>query len=94
MLDTNSRNSKELNDLLARAKQLAKDYRVLTNNPIGITGEVAEYEAARLLGLDLAVARQAGFDAVERAHGQEVRVQIKGRCVPNRRNPEWCRAST
>jgi len=67
--------------LLAGAKQLAKDYRRLTGKPLGVTGEVAEYEAASLLGLDLAVARQAGYDAVERVDDHEVRVQIKGRCV-------------
>jgi hypothetical protein len=43
----------------------------------GITGEVAEYEAARLLGLRLTEARQAEFDAIEERDGKERRLQIK-----------------
>lgn len=38
---------------LAEAKRLARRYRTLTGKPLGVTGEVAEFEAARLLGLEL-----------------------------------------
>ena len=67
--------------LLAEAKQLAQRYRQLTGKPMGITGEVAEYEAARLLGLKLTAARQAGYDATETRDGKLVKYQIKGRCI-------------
>jgi hypothetical protein len=67
--------------ILAEAKKLAQQYRALTGKPLGITGEVAEYEAARILGVTLTPARQAGYDAVEVRGGQEVQLQIKGRCV-------------
>jgi hypothetical protein len=50
--------------LLADAKVLAQKYRALTGKPLGITGEVAEYEASRILGVELTPARQAGYDAV------------------------------
>ena len=63
------------------AKRLAQEYRRLTGKPLGITGEVAEYEAARLLGVELAVARQAGYDALERKNGDVRKLQIKGRCL-------------
>lgn len=53
-------------------------YRELTGKPLGITGEVGEVLAAKLLGLQLADARQAGYDAVS-SEGR--RVQIKARCV-------------
>ena len=43
--------------LLGEAKRIAKEYQELTGKPLGITGEIAEYEAARLLGLELAEAR-------------------------------------
>jgi hypothetical protein len=56
-------------------------YRTLTGKPLGITGEVAEYEAARLLGVELTPARQAGYDAVEHGAGVIRRLQIKGRCL-------------
>lgn len=46
---------------------------------------MAEFEAARLLGLELTAARQAGYDATEVCDGATWRVQIKGRCVPSLR---------
>ncbi|MHB8983631.1 DUF6998 domain-containing protein [Thiobacillus sp.] len=67
--------------ILAEAKRLAQRYRALTGKPLGITGEVAEYEAARILGVELTPARQAGYDATEIRNGQTFRLQIKGRCV-------------
>lgn len=67
--------------ILAEAKKLAQRYRALTGKPLGITGEVAEYEAARILGVELTPARQAGYDAIETRDGQTFRLQIKGRCV-------------
>jgi len=69
-------------DLLATAKLLARQYYELTGKPLGVTGEVAEYEAARLLGITLASARQAGYDATEIIAGQTRTLQIKGRCLP------------
>lgn len=67
--------------ILAEAKKLAQRYRVLTGKPLGITGEVAEYEAARILGVELTPARQAGYDATETRDGQTFKLQIKGRCI-------------
>ncbi len=40
--------------LLQQAKQLAKRYREVTGRPLGITGEIAESEAARPFGLEVA----------------------------------------
>lgn len=65
--------------LLRGAKLLAQEYRILTGRPLGITGEVAEYEAARILGVKLAVVRNPGYDATELVHGRVRRLQIKGR---------------
>ena len=67
--------------VLAEAKRLAQEYRKLTGKPLGITGEVAEYEAARILGVELTPARQAGYDAIEQTGGPPRHIQIKGRCV-------------
>ncbi len=66
-------------ELLAEAKKLAQRLRALTGKPLGITGEVAEYEAARILGVTLQPARHAGHDATEDYDGQPRRLQIKGR---------------
>jgi len=74
-------NQDRIMELLRETKKLAQEYRTLTGKPLGITGEVAEYEAARLLGLELTPARQARYDAVEQVNGQTRRLQIKGRCL-------------
>ena len=70
--------------ILHKAKRLAQRYRQLTGKPLGITGEVAEYEAARILGVKLTPARNTGFDATEKKNGSLRRLQIKSRCLlPN-----------
>ncbi len=71
----------EVLDLLSAAKHLAKRYRELTGRPLGLTGEIAEFEAARLLGLELAQVREAGYDAIRAKGGTRERLQIKARCV-------------
>jgi hypothetical protein len=68
-------------EILSQAKSLAQEYRILTGKPLGITGEVAEYEAARILGVQLTSARQAGFDATDFVGGKTRKLQIKGRCL-------------
>jgi hypothetical protein len=65
--------------ILSEAKLLAQEYRMLTGKPLGITGEVAEYEAARILGVELTSARNPGYDAIELVDGVARRLQIKGR---------------
>ncbi len=70
---------KEIQEILEQAKQLAARYKKLTGKPLGITGEIAEFSAASLLGLELAEARTAGYDAYDK---DGKKVQIKGRCLP------------
>jgi len=67
--------------ILRQAKQLAAEFYSLTGKPLGVTGEIAEYEAARILGIALTPARQAGYDGIEVRDGVARRVQIKGRVV-------------
>lgn len=74
----------ELQEILAAAKDIAVRFKKLTGKPLGITGEIAEFSAAKLLDLKLSDARQAGYDAIDRA-GRKV--QIKGRCLPERPGP-------
>ena len=50
-------NSDAIMRILRDAKLLAREYRALTGKPLGVTGEVAEYEAARILGLELTPVR-------------------------------------
>jgi hypothetical protein len=69
--------------LLDEAKNIAKKYKQLTGRPLGITGEVAELEAAILLSLELAPVRQSGFDALRTQGNTVQKIQIKSRCLAN-----------
>ena len=62
-------NNERVLAILHDAKALAREYYQLTGKPLGVAGEVAEYEATRLLGVELGPARQAGYDAVEQRNG-------------------------
>jgi len=68
-------------EILRQAKSLAREYRQLTGKPLGVTGEIAEFEVARILQLQLAAARQTGYDALETLNGETRRLQIKSRCI-------------
>lgn len=70
--------SDDIGKVLARAKQAAVDYYNLTGKSLGITGEVGEYEASRLLGLTLTDPRTSGYDAIDESG---VRYQIKARSL-------------
>jgi len=64
-------------------KPLAAEYYQLTGKPLGVTGEVAEYVAADLLGLTLTPARTTGHDALRGSQ----RIQIKGGAYSKDANP-------
>ncbi len=80
-METIEKHEAAVMELLAQAKKVAQRYRALTLRPLGLTGEIAEYEAARILKLQLAPARTAGWDAKEVVNGVERRLQIKARCM-------------
>jgi len=73
----------ELDAIIASAKELARRYRQLTGRPLGVTGEVAEYEAARVLGLELAPVRSPGYDLIRRDGARAEYLQVKGRVIKN-----------
>jgi hypothetical protein len=64
--------------LLEQAKEVAREYRSITGRPLGITAEVAGFEAAHLLHLSMCRKHQADYDAIGPA-GK--RYQIKGRVI-------------
>lgn len=67
--------------LIAEARRLATEYRKAMGKPLGISSEIAEFDAARLLGLDLVEQRVGGYDAVGKGPRQGKRIQIKGRAI-------------
>jgi hypothetical protein len=74
-------------EILAAVKPLAAEYYRLTGKPLGVTGEVAEYIAADLLGLTLAPPRTAGYDAIRQTPRGPERIQIKGRAFSEAGKP-------
>ncbi len=68
--------------LIAEARRIAADYRRATGKPLGgVSGEIAENDAARLLNLEVCQEKPGGYDAVGRGARDGKRVQIKGRAI-------------
>jgi len=68
--------------LITEARRLAAEFRRTTGKPLpGVSGEIAEHDAARLLGLELCKERPGGYDAIGLGKRQGDRVQIKGRVI-------------
>ena len=76
-------NMDRISQILGAVRDLAIDYHTETGKPLGITGEVAEFEASRLLGLEMCEARQSGYEAERVRDDGPTRVQIKGRRILN-----------
>ena len=79
MAKASATSSDELANVIERAREAARDFYRLTGKPLGMTGEIGEYETARLLNLKLAAAREPGYDAID-DNGKKY--QIKSRSIP------------
>jgi len=69
-----------LGEILEAVRPLAIEYEQLAGRPLGITGEMGEYQAARILGLKLSDAR-APFDAQR----GDVTIEIKSKTIRHRK---------
>lgn len=68
--------------LMHEARILAAQYRKTTGNTLGISAEIATYDAARLLGLEVLEDKNAGIDAVGKQGKREgLRYIVKGRTI-------------
>ena len=66
--------------LIAQARQLAAEYRRAMGRPLpGISNEIAEHDAVRLLGLEPKSSAEGGWDAIDPANGHKI--QIKSRTI-------------
>lgn len=71
-----------IDKLIAEARRLASEYHKTTGKPLaGVSAEIAEYDAARLLGLEICSPKVAGYDAIGNGPRDGKRVQIKGRTI-------------
>jgi len=69
--------------LITEARRLAADYRRATGKPLaGVSGEIAQHDAIRLLDLELCNPPLAGCDATGSSGSRKgKKVQIKGRTI-------------
>jgi hypothetical protein len=67
----------ELIKIIDEARDLARRYYKLTGRPLGMTGEIGEVEAARLLGLELEPVRTAGLDARDPRTGRQYQIKTR-----------------
>jgi len=68
--------------LISEARRLAADYRRATGKPLaGVSGEIAQHDAARLLNLEIADTNIGGYDAIGHGNREGKRIQIKGRAI-------------
>ena len=66
--------------LIAQARQLAAEYRRTMGKPLpGVSNEIAEHDAVRLLELEAVAEPDVPWDAVEPGSGD--RIQIKSRTI-------------
>jgi len=84
----NSRGDK-LVELFKQVKILAKKYYELTGKPLGVTGEVGEFEVARLLGVQLCGPRQPGHDGLRLSENGQCQLSIKSVRFPPSREASW-----
>lgn len=67
--------------LIAQARVLAAEYRRTMGKPLpGISSEIAEHDAVKLLNLEPHTTGEGGYDAVDPARGGK-RIQIKSRTI-------------
>lgn len=71
----------KLDKLMAETRRLAAEYRKTTGSPLAVSGELARFDAARLLDLELCEQRGNGVDAIGRGKRAGRRIQIKGRVI-------------
>jgi len=68
--------------LISEARRIAADYRKLTGKTLGgVSGEIAENDAARLLELELITDHSAGYNAIGKGNRDGKKIQIKGRAI-------------
>jgi hypothetical protein len=71
-----------VNRLISEARRLAAEFRRTTGKPLpGVSGEIAEHDAARLLELELCTDSSAGYDAIGHGSREGKRIQIKARVI-------------
>ena len=68
--------------LISEARRIAADYRRATGKTLGgVSGEIAENDACRLLDLEPVSDNNLGYDAIGKGKRDGKKIQIKGRAI-------------
>lgn len=70
-----------IDKLITETRRLAAEFRRSTGQSLPVSGEIARYDAARLLGLTLCDQRTGGVDALGNDQREGQRIQIKSRIM-------------
>jgi len=70
-----------LDRLMAETRRLAAEYRRTTGKTLAVSGEIAIFDAVRLLGLQAVNEEGLGFDALELDDKPPRRLQVKARVI-------------
>lgn len=70
-----------IDKLIAETRRVAAEFRRSTGQTLPVSGEIAKYDAARLLGLNACEQRTDGVDATDREGGAGRRYQVKARVI-------------
>ncbi|NCS87600.1 MAG: hypothetical protein AUK34_04915 [Ignavibacteria bacterium CG2_30_36_16] len=73
-----------INEILNEVKRLAKEYKLITGRVMGVTGEIAENETSKILGLELVQVRNPGYDSIKKDNEKIIKYEIKGRIKSNK----------
>ena len=65
--------------LISETRRLASEFRRSTGQSLPVSGEIARYDAARLLDLTLCEPRNGGVDAIGNGQRDGSRIQVKAR---------------
>lgn len=70
-----------IDKLIAETRRVAAEFRRSTGQVLPVSGEIARYDAARILGLTLCEHRTGGIDAIGNGDREGQRIQVKSRVI-------------
>lgn len=70
-----------IDKLITETRRLAAEFRRSTGQALPVSGEIARYDAARILGLTLCEQRAGGIDAIGNGDREGQRIQVKSRVI-------------
>lgn len=70
-----------IDKLITETRRLAAEFRRSTGQALPVSGEIARYDAARILGLTLCEQRAGGIDAIGNGDREGQHIQVKSRII-------------